>query len=71
MPWIIDRKPFLIFQIFGFVNFAHKIVGTINHLSHKYKKLIREQTYLREKLRFGSEIVKLENEINYVQFRTN
>ena len=40
MPWILDKKPFLIIEIFGYIDYAHKILHLIKHLSRKYLKIV-------------------------------
>ena len=70
MPWIIDKKPFLILETFGYVDYAHRILHVIKSLSRKYFKLVYEDTYVRSKLVIGNEILRIENDINFVKLRT-
>jgi hypothetical protein len=37
MPWKINRKPALVLNCFGYIEFAHRILQVVKCLNRKYK----------------------------------
>lgn len=71
MPWKLHKKPLLIISIFGYLDYAHRILHRIKALDRKYYRLvIKELNYIKQVLVIARESFRLTNDVEFVRFRT-
>ena len=68
MPWDLNRKPFLILELYSFVGYKHQVVHKIKHISKKYAKIVLENLY--DKLIIGTETIKIDCDQHFVALST-
>ena len=68
MPWDLNRKPFLIIEMYSFVGYKHQVIHKIRHISKKYAKIVLENLY--DKLITGTETVRIECDQQFVALST-
>ena len=71
MPWLLHKKPLLFISIFGYIDFAHRILHRIKALDRKFFKLaVKETEYIKQALVVARESFRLTNDVEFVRFRT-
>jgi hypothetical protein len=60
MPWDLNRKPFLILELFSYIGYKHQVLHKIKYISKKYAKIVLENIY--DTLMIGTEIVRIESD---------
>jgi len=71
MPWLLHKKPLLLLSIFGYLDYAHRILHRIKSLDKKYFKLVAKETeYIKQALVIAREGFRLTNDVEFVRFRT-
>jgi hypothetical protein len=60
MSWDLNRKPFLILELFSFVGYKHQVLHIVKFICKKYGKIVQDNLY--DKLITGTEILRIQSD---------